>query len=282
MIENTGLVLEGGGFRGIYSAGILDFFLEENLHFPYIIGVSMGACNGACYVSKQHGRNIRIPYNYINDRRYISVYNFFKKGSLFGMDFIFNEIPEKLDIFDENTYKNSTQNFIIVTTDCKTGKPVYFEKDKIKDLSTVLKASSSLPFISKMIKIDNNYYLDGGITDSIPAKKAIEDGNKKLVIILTRPKGYYKKPVNLKLLGKFRYKNYPKVLECVKNRYFKYNESLKYIEELEANNKAFVIRPKENLDMGRVERNKQKLKKTYDIGYNDALELKNELIEFLN
>ncbi len=280
--NNIGLVLEGGGFRGIYSAGILDFFLEKNIHFPYVIGVSMGACNGANYISRQHGRNIRIPYKYINDNRYISFSNLIKTGDLFGMDFIFKDIPEKMDLFDNKTFNNSNQKFVVVTTDCKTGNARYFYKDEIKELSEVLTASSSLPFISKMVNIDGNFYLDGGISDSIPAKKAVKDRCEKLVIILTRPKGYKKDPLKLKLLGKYRYRKYPKVMECMKNRYIQYNDSLKYVDELEAQNKAFVIRPKDNLDMGRVERDKKKLKATYDLGYNDAVKLKDRLLEFLS
>lgn len=282
MIENTGLILEGGGFRGIYSAGIIDVLLDENIEFPYVIGVSMGACNGANYISKQRGRNLRVPYTYINDNRYISFSNYIKTGGLFGMDFIFNDIPHKIDLFDYDTFNKSTQKFIIVATDCETGEPIYFEKNEIKDLCEVLKATTSLPFISKMVDIENNLYLDGGISDSIPIKKAFDDGNDKLVILLTRPKEYRKDPVNLRFFGKFKYKKHPKVLERVKDRYIKYNETLDYIEKLEEQGKAFVFRPKEPLNMGRVERNKEKLKSVYDLGYKDGLEYKNQLLDFLN
>jgi predicted patatin/cPLA2 family phospholipase len=281
MFEKTGLVLEGGGFRGIYSAGILDYFLEKDINLPYVIGVSMGACNGTNYISKQKGRNLRVPYNYVRDRRYISIYNLISNGSLFGMDFIFNEIPEKLDIFDKKTFDESNQRFIVVATDCETGKPAYFEKDGKESLFEVLKASSSLPFISNMITIGDCPYLDGGMSDSIPVRKALKDGNEKLVVVLTRPKGYGKKPSNVGLFGKLKYGKYPELLDCINSRYKEYNDTLRYIEELEVANKAFVIRPKDNIDMGRVERSKDKLKKTYDLGYSDAVELESKLLKFL-
>nr|WP_073049791.1 patatin family protein [Dethiosulfatibacter aminovorans] len=280
-MEKTGLVLEGGGFRGIYSAGILDYFLERDIRFPYVIGVSMGACNGTNYVSKQVGRNLRVPYNYINDRRYISFYNLIFKGGLFGMDFVFGEIPRKLDVFDWKTYEESDQRFIVVATDCRTGKPEYFEKGKMDDLLEVLKASSSLPFISDMITINGKSYLDGGMSDSIPVRKALEDGNEKLVVILTRPEGYEKKPSSMGFLTRIKYGKYPELINCIENRYREYNETLDYVKRLESEGKAFVIRPVESLDMGRVERNRDKLKATYYLGYRDAEAIEDELLEFL-
>lgn len=281
MNKKIGLVIEGGGFRGIYSAGILDYFLEKEIHFPYIIGVSMGACNGSNYISKQIGRNLRVPYNFINDKRYISLYNLLSKGSLFGMDFVFGEIPKKLDVFDWKTYEESNQKFVIVTTDCKTGEPVYFEKGVMDDLLEVLKASSSLPIISNMIEIEGHEYLDGGLADSIPVKKAIDDGNEKLVVLLTRPEGYYKKNSSIKLLTNTVYRKYPQLVTCINNRYKIYNESLKYVKKLEEEGKAFVIRPQNNLDMGRVEKDGEKLKKTYEIGYEDISRLEKKLMKFL-
>jgi len=281
MMEKTGLVLEGGGFRGIYSAGILDYFLEKGINFPYVIGVSMGACNGTNYVSKQKGRNLRVPYNYIKDKRYISFYNLLFKGGLFGMDFVFGEIPKELDLFDWKAYQESDQRFVIVATDCLTGEPEYFEKGEMDDLLQVLKASSSLPFIAQMINIDGNNYLDGGMSDSIPVKRALEDGNEKLVVILTRPEGYEKKPSGMGFLARIKYGRYPGLMDCIENRYKEYNETLNYLKRLEVQGKAFVIRPGEDLDMGRVERNRDKLKATYDLGYRDAADLEDKLMEFL-
>lgn len=281
MIKKTGLVLEGGGFRGIYSAGIIDYFLERKIKFPYIIGVSMGACNGTNYVSRQVGRNLRVPYNYINDRRYISMSNLIFKGGLFGMDFIFGEIPRKLDLFDFKAYEESDQRFVVVTTDCETGKPAYFENPDNEKLLKVLTASSSLPFISRKVKIGGRDYLDGGLADSIPVEKALEDGNEKLVVLLTRPEGYEKKPSTMAFLNSAVYGRNPGLVECLNSRYKRYNESLALVKKLESEGRAFVIRPGDNIDMGRVERNQEKLKKTYDMGYADAVSLEGQLMEFL-
>ena len=281
MYEKTGLVLEGGGFRGIYSAGIIDYFMEKGIDFPYVIGVSMGACNGTNYVSKQKGRNLRVPYNYIKDKRYISMSNLVFRGGLFGMDFIFGEIPRKLDLFDFKTYEESDQRFVVVTTDCETGRAEYFEKPNADDLLKVLTASSSLPFIAKMVKIDDRDYLDGGLADSIPVKKALEDGNEKLVVLLTRPEGYEKKPSSAAVLNGVVYRKYPDLVDCLNNRHTKYNESLELVKKLESEGRAFVIRPSNSIDMGRVERNQEKLKKTYDMGYEDAVSMEDKLLEFL-
>lgn len=281
MYEKTGLVLEGGGFRGIYSAGIIDYFLEKDINFSYVIGVSMGACNGTNYISKQKGRNLRVPYDYIKDSRYISLSNLVFKGGLFGMDFIFGEIPKKLDPFDFKAYEDSDQRFVVVATDCQTGRAEYFEDPDIDDLLPVLTASSSLPFIAKKVKIGGRDYLDGGLADSIPVQKALDDGNEKLVVLLTRPEGYEKKPSNAAFLIKMAYGKYPKLVDCLNSRYKRYNQSLELVKKLEAQGRAYVIRPNNRIDMGRVERNQDKLKATYDMGYADAVALEDELRKFL-
>jgi len=280
-MNNIGLVLEGGGMRGVYTSGVLDYFMDENLYFPYVIGVSMGACNAASYISKQRGRNKIVNIEYVNDKRYLSYRGLLRDKSLFGMDFIFDYIPNNLTPFDFDTYINSEQKFIIVTTDCETGKPVYFNKNDDVDTLKIIRASSSLPFISKIVEIKGKKLLDGGITDSIPVKKALEDGNEKLVVVLTRDSEYIKKPFKLKRLAKRVYSKYPNLVNAMLERYIMYNNTLKYIKELESQGKAFVIRPSRQLNVGRVERNQNKLRKLYDMGYEEAKAYGSKLKEFL-
>jgi len=281
-MKNIGLVLEGGGMRGLYTAGVLDVFMNNNIYFPYVIGVSAGACNAASYISRQIGRNKRVILDYIGDPRYMSYRNFFKEGNLFGTDFVFNEIPNKLIPFDYHTYNNSKETFVIVATDCNRGTPVYFYKKNGHDVLNQLKASSSLPFLSPIVDINGMKLLDGGIVDSIPIKKSIEDGNKKNVIILTRDKNYRKKPFKGNFVSKKVYKNYENIVQAINNRYKIYNETLDYIEELELSGKAFVIRPKESLQIGRLEKNKVKLEKLFDQGYSDSEDCFNKLSEWIN
>ncbi len=270
-MENLGLVLEGGGMRGVYTSGVLDFFMDKKLYFPYVIGVSMGACNAASYVSKQRGRNKKININYVNDKRYLSYRSLLRKKELFGMDFIFEELPKSLEIFDFKTFHKAKEKFIIGVTDCKSGKPMYFEKKQCSDdVLKIIRASSSLPIISSIVEYEDFCLLDGGISDPIPIKKSIEDGNKKNVIILTRNKGYIKKPFKLKFLSKIMYPQYKGLINALINRYKIYNETINYIDKLEKQGKVFVIRPDETLEVNRVERDKNKLINLYDQGYEEA------------
>ncbi len=281
MINKTGLVLEGGGFRGLYSAGFLDFFLEKNVEFPYIIGVSMGACNAVNYISKQRGRNLDIPYTFINDKRYMSYGRLLTKGELFGMDFVYDTIPNQLNPFDFETFNSSKQDLIIVTTDCESGNPVYFKNLKNGEMLKALQASTSLPFASKMVNIDNKELLDGGICDPIPIEKALKDGNEKFVVILTQTADYRKKPAKLKHLSYLKYKNYPALTDKLLSRHTKYNDTIEYIEELESQGKAFVIRPDIKIPISRTEKNVHKLKEAFDMGYKQAHEIWPALSDFL-
>jgi predicted patatin/cPLA2 family phospholipase len=270
-VENIGLVLEGGGMRGLYTTGVLDFFMHKNLYFPYVIGVSMGACNAASYISRQKGRTKRVNINYIDDPRYLSIKNWIKKKGIFGSDFVFDEIPNKIELFDTETFNKAKERFIIVTTDCDSGKPVYFEKSECQDeILDVIKASSSLPFVSPIVKYKGINLLDGGISDPIPVKKSIEDGNNKNVIVLTRNKGYLKKPLKMKFLVKKVYSSHKGLIDSMINRYRKYNDTIKYIEKLEREGKAFVIRPLETMKVKRIEKDKKKLNELYEQGYRDA------------
>jgi predicted patatin/cPLA2 family phospholipase len=280
-MTDTGLVLEGGGMRGLYTAGVLEYFMDQDLYFPYVIGVSAGACMGASYLSRQAGRNKEVNLGYIGDKRYLSFSNYIKKRELFGMDFLFDEIPNKLVPFDMDTFINSPEKFVIVTTDCETGEPVYFEKEHhSENLTKLLRASSSLPFVAPSVEYMNQQLLDGGIVDPIPIKKAENDGYRKNVIVLTKPEGYYKKPPG-KLSSIFKYKRHPKINDRLTVRYKHYNETLEYIQRQEELGNLFVIRPSVEMPVGRVERNKERLERLYELGWKDAKEQFDKLQNFL-
>ncbi|MCM3741351.1 patatin family protein [Oceanobacillus luteolus] len=277
---NAGLVLEGGGMRGLYTAGVLEYFMEQDLYFPYIIGVSAGACMGASYLSRQKGRNKKVNLGYIDDKRYISFSNYIRKREIFGMDFIFDEIPNKLVPFDMEAFRESPEEFVIVTTDCETGEPVYFDKSQQgDDLVKLLRASSSLPFVSSSVEYKGKHLLDGGIVDPIPVKKAEGDGYQKNVVILTKPEGYFKRPS--KLSSVLKYKRHPKISELLRERYKHYNATVEYINEQEKAGNVFVLRPSVSLPVGRMERNRERLEELYELGQNDAREQFAALKDFL-
>lgn len=280
MIE-AGLVVEGGGMRGVYTAGVLDYFMEKNLYFDDCYGVSAGACHISSYVSKQIGRSIKVTLDYINDKRYCSVNSLIKTGDMFGVEMLYDLIPNKLELYDYDTFNKFKGNFYSVVTNCKTGKAEYIKiKDMKKDIIAV-RASSSLPLLSRIVEINGKEYLDGGITDSIPIKKSIKDGHKKNVVILTRDKTYRKsKPKFLSLL-KFKYKKYPNLVKAIENRYKMYNETLDFLEEEKAKNKVFIIQPKLPVKISRIEKDKDKLKALYNQGYEDAKEIYEDLMKFL-
>lgn len=270
-VVNLGLVLEGGGMRGVYTAGVLESFLEHELFFPYVIGVSAGAANAASYLSKQKGRNRTVNLDYVTDPRYISWRNFIKNRQFFGMDFIFDEIPNKLVPFDYDAFYQNKSEFVIGTTDCHTGKPIYYKKqDYGQDMLTVLKASSSLPFIAKEIYFKEKVLLDGGISDPIPIKRAQEDGFKKNVVVLTRNLGYQKKPSRFQFLVKRKYPEYSGLQAALSHRYQKYNETLRYLYEEEKKGNVLIIRPTEPIEVGRMERNPEKLQRLFQSGFQDG------------
>ncbi|WP_121661132.1 patatin-like phospholipase family protein [Metabacillus litoralis] len=269
---DTGLVLEGGGMRGIYTAGVLEYFMEKDLYFPYVIGVSAGACFGASYLSRQKGRNRQVNIDLVSHPKYLSFRNLVKQRQLFGMDFLFDEIPNKLVPFDFETFYNSPEEFVVTTTDCHTGQPVYFSKEEYgKDLLKVIRASSSLPFIAPVVEYKGKHLLDGGIVDSVPIKKAEKDGLKKNVVILTRDHTYTKKKKsNIKWLLSKVYGHYPELVESVLSRYNMYNQTIDHIKEEEKKGNIFVIQPSSKVKVGRIERNQTKLEDLYTLGFDDA------------
>jgi len=271
MVNGVGLVLEGGGMRGIYTSGVLEYFLENDIEFPYVIGVSAGACSAASYLSKQFGRNLRLNTHYLKDPRYLSWRNYIKKREVFGMDFIFDEIPKNLDPFNFDAFRDNKSQFLVGTTDCYTGQPVYWSKDEIEDdLLTIVRASSSLPFFAPVVEFRGKHLLDGGISDPIPIKKAEFDGYRKNVVVLTRNEGYRKKESKSYKLVKRKYPQYSGLVDAIMKRHEIYNETLDYLEEQEKKGNVCMIRPTNKLKVGRMEKNRKKLEELYQEGYDDA------------
>ena len=277
----AGLVVEGGGMRGVYSSGVLDFFIEKDLFFENNYGVSAGACHLCSYLAKQYKRAFRVNVDYLNDKRYFSVHSLLKTGNLFGAEMLYDIIPNELDLFDYDTYNKNESNFYVVITDINTGKPEYVKIGDLKKDIIYVRASSSLPLLAQNVKINDKEYLDGGISDSIPIKKSIADGNKKNVVILTRDSTYRKGKNSLMPIIKLKYKKYPNFVKSMADRYIVYNEILDFIKELEDNGDVFVIRPKKPVNIGRTEKNREKLEALYNDGYNDAKDCYEELLKYL-
>lgn len=277
----TGLVLEGGGMRGMYTIGALDFFLEKDISFDYVIGVSAGACNGISFVSKQKGRNYRVNTVHIRDKRYISVSNLFREHSLFGMDFLFDLVPNKLEPFDYDAFFSNPTEFTIGVTNVETGRPEYFTKSDCDHDTTALRASSSIPCFSPIVEYRGKKYLDGGTSDPIPFKKALADGCDKLVVILTRQRGYRKAPEKMRPLYHRIFKKYPAMYEVMDRRYLLYNRALDDLYQLEAEGKAIIIAPVAPLAIGRFENDPNRLAEAAKLGRSDAASLERKLRSFI-
>ncbi|WNF38460.1 patatin family protein [Bacillaceae bacterium IKA-2] len=268
-MKNIGLVLQGGGMRGVYTSGVLDFFMEQELYFPYISAVSAGACNASAYLSRQHGLGKIMHINFLRDPRYISIRNLFKHRSLLGMDFIFDEIPKTIHPFDFKRFNDATEHLVVAATDCEKGECCYFD-NKISDhIFMAIRASCSLPFISHIVDFDGLKLLDGGITAPIPINKSISDGHDKNVIILTNTNQNVR-PLNLKWLAQKIYSQYGHLVKALIDHHEVYKTALLQIKQLEAINKVFVIRPTRDIPIRTIERNITKLELLYDQGYEDA------------
>lgn len=278
----AGLVLEGGGMRGVYTAGVLDFFLDQNLYFQKGIGVSAGACHGCSYFCRQRGRAYRVSVDYLEDKNYCSIYSLVKTGDFFGAEMVYHTIPEQYDRLENQVFLESGADFYAVVTDCRTGLPVYHRmRDMYGDMEYI-RASASLPLLSRMVEIQGELFLDGGIADSIPLRAFEGMGIEKNVVILTQPRDYRKKPNRLYSLMKLKYRKYPGLLRAVKNRHRVYNETLEHIARQEKEGKVFVIAPESGLGLGRLEKSKEKLQEAYNRGYRDAEKAFGDLKQFLN
>lgn len=267
-----GLVLEGGGMRGIYTVGVLDTLLNYNYLADYFIGVSAGASNGVSYISGQKDRAKRTIINYIGDKRYLSISNYIKTGSLFGMDFLFKEIPEKLEIFDHDAFFRCKCDYRVGVTNVETGKEEYYGKEALvkEDKNILLQASASIPMAAPIVNYKGKKYLDGGTADPIPIKKAFEDGCDKVIVVLTRDRNYKKKPTPAKPIYSFVFRKYPKMVELLKMRHQIYNDTLDFIKEMEREGKAFVIAPDKPIEIERFEKDKNRLLKIYSNAVRDT------------
>ena len=265
--NHTGLVLEGGGMRAVFTVGVLDCFMDNNLWFPYTIGVSAGASNGISYASRQRGRSRYSNIDLLKEYNYIGLRHFLRGRGYIDMKFLFYIYPEKYKPLDYETYFQSPERFVMVTSNCLTGKAEYYEEKKDpKRLVDICCASCSLPILCPVAYVDGIPMVDGGVCDAIPIQRAIDDGYPKNVIILTRNKGYRKKEKDF-WLPSFIYRKYPAIREQLKLRYRRYNEVLNYIDELEAKGNALVIRPEKPMEVGRTESNQEKLTALYEEGY---------------
>ncbi len=264
----AGLVLEGGSLRGVFSAGCLDALLDNNIEFSYVIGVSAGITNGVSYISKQRGRNIEVLKKYRNDKRYLSANNYFKTGSYFGQDFLFDEIPSKLMPFDWDTYYNFPGEIKIGITNANTGKIEYHDGKTMDHKCLLLRATCAIPLASRSIEINGINYFDGGIGDSIPFQQSLNDGNDKNLVILTQPKDYQKKQSkSVKFTANFYKKKYPNLAQTINERADKYNETINLINEVQknTNDNIVVIQPEYSLNS--FEKDINVLEQTYQHGY---------------
>lgn len=278
----TGLILEGGAMRGMFTAGVIDIFMENGVEFDGAIGVSAGAAFGCNYKSRQIGRVIRYNKRFCKDPRFCSFRSLIKTGDLFGAEFCYHTIPDELDLFDTASYIANPMEFYVVCTDVETGKAVYINSDEAGDDSLeYFRASASMPLVSNIVEIKDRRLLDGGIADSVPIQFFESIGYDRNVIILTQPKGFIKKPSSAARVMKYALKKYPLVAKTMENRHIEYNETLDYIEKKEKAGEVLVIRPEARLEIGRIEHNPDVLQKVYDLGRKAGEQHLNAVKEFI-
>ncbi len=270
MAKKIGLVLEGGAKRGIYTAGVLDVFLEKGIRVDGVIGVSAGAIHGCSYVSEQIGRSIRYNMQYGNDYRFMSFKSWLKTGNVVDTDFCYHELPEKLDIFDNDKFMQSSTAFYVVCSNVETGKPEYIRCHNLFQDIDYLRASASLPLVSKIVEVGGKKLLDGGITDSIPLQAAMDLGYDYNIVVETRPAGYRKKASHLTWLSALVYRRYPQFAEAIRNRHLMYNNELDFVEQTAARGQALIIRPSRYIPIKKMERNLELVKAMYMLGREDA------------
>jgi predicted patatin/cPLA2 family phospholipase len=276
---NTALVLEGGGLRGVFTCGVLDYFMDKGIRFPFTVGVSAGACNGLSYMSGQRGRAKASNIDLMEEHHYVGVKYLFTQGCIMDFKLLFEDFPEKIIPYDYGSYFSNPDRFVMVTTNCLTGKAEYFEeKSSSKRVMDIVRASSSLPFVSPISYVDGIPMLDGGIADSIPVEYAMSQGYEKLVVVLTRNKGYRKKEGAMHI-AKLAYRKYPELQRALAERNAIYNRTMDLIERLEEEGRIIVIRRKRPIEVSRTEKDTAKLTALYDEGYQVA---ENTISHFLN
>lgn len=278
--EKTGLVLEGGGMRGIYTAGVLDVFLEKGVEFDGVIGVSAGVVHGCSFLSGQRGRSIRYYKRYCKDWRFMSFRNLLLTGDMVGEKFCYHDLPDRLDPFDYEAFGRSRAEFYAVCSNVATGKAEYLRMEDLKKQVDIMRASASLPCISKMVRLNGKKYLDGGCTDSIPVRAFRRMGFCRNVVVLTRQEGYVKQ-AEMSGLVRLRYWRYPRLVRAMERRHVDYNKTIRYIRRLEEAGEVFVICPSRELTIGRMEHNPQKMQEAYDLGRQDALQHMDRLLKWL-
>lgn len=266
-----GLVLEGGTFRPVFSAGVMDAMLEHNIMFPYCVGVSAGITDGFSYISRQSGRNLEVLKQYRHDKRYVGARNFLKCRSLFGLEFAFEEVPNKLIPFDWETFAQYDGTYLVGVTNARTGQTEYLDGKQLDRANTMVKATCAIPLVFPPIPLNGEEYFDGGICDPIPVRKALADGNEKLLIVLTRPVGYEKKlSRGNKVAAQVLKRKYPKLVQPLLTRHVVYNETVRFCEELERQGKAVLLRPAEDGIIDSFEKNLDRIETSYWYGYHLA------------
>ena len=265
--DKSGLVLEGGGMRGVFTIGVLDNFMDRGIRFPYVIGVSAGACNALSFMSNQRGRAKYADIDLMKEYDYVGLKYLFTQGCIMDFKLLFRDIPERIYPFDYDAYAGRKEMFEMVTTSCKTGRACYYEEkhDPVRIID-IVRASSSMPFVSPICYVDGEPMLDGGVADSIPLLRARELGYDNNLVVLTRNRGYRKseKPTTV---PPFIYRRYPHLREAIRQRNALYNERLDLIERLEDEGRLIVLRPQRPIEVDRIERDTRKLLALYDEGY---------------
>ena len=279
--KNTGLVLEGGAMRGLFTAGVIDVLMENGIEFPAFVGVSAGAAFGCNYKSRQIGRALRYNKRFCRDPRYCSFRSLFKTGDVFGAQFCYHEVPNTLDTFDVKAFDENPMAFYLVASDVETGKPFYKRLDRADDTAYEwIRASASMPIVSRVVELDGKKFLDGGVTDSIPLA-FMERQYDRNVVVLTRPRDYQKQPASKLWLYRLTLRKYPNMLRAVRERHLMYNEQRAHVFAQEKAGKAFVICPDKPLEVGRMEHDPEQLQKAYDTGRQTALRQLGALKRFM-
>ena len=279
--KNIGLVLEGGAMRGLFTAGVIDVLMENGIEFPAFVGVSAGAAFGCNYKSRQIGRALRYNKRFCRDPRYCSFRSLFKTGDVFGAQFCYHEVPNTLDPFDGKAFNENPMAFYLVASDVETGKPFYKRLDRADDTAYEwIRASASMPIVSRVVELDGKKFLDGGVTDSIPLA-FMERQYDRNVVVLTRPRDYQKQPASKLWLYRLTLRKYPNMLRAVRERHLMYNEQRAHVFAQEKAGKAFVICPDKPLEVGRMEHDPEQLQKAYDTGRQTALRQLGALKRFM-
>lgn len=281
-MNDSCLVLEGGGLRGAFTSGVLEYFLENRIDFPSVVGVSAGACTGASYMSRQIGRNWKVNVEAPSDKRFMGIQHLVRNGSYFNMEFIFEEIPQKIIPFDEQAFYQNQSDFDVIITSSSTGESVVLPKDEIEriGLNRVLRASSSIPIISKPVDINGQHFYDGGVSDSIPVKYALGK-HKKAVAILTRPRGYRKEISRTPFIYKLAFRKNPALLRAMIKRNEEYNSALDYCDRMEKEGRLFIIAPSPEYSVKRTEHSFERRASFYNHGHSILNNEIESLLQFL-